>query len=108
MGKLSLRTRCSSITNRVITLFLFHILASLYTFNSPSTHYQFGASATRVGSSIWGVRADSKLDPLSDEAWCSVSLDMVAPREWNLEEVVAFNFDSLLFVFSKCISKESK
>ena len=80
VGKHTGRTRCSSLTNPVITLFLIqnprnsiHLPLFLY---APLV---VCSSATRVGSFIQGAGADFELVAASNEAWWSPSLDQVAP-----------------------------
>lgn len=66
--KLHVRTRHSTVTNRVITHFSFNIFASLDTWYWPSTHHQLDPSATGAKSSVRGEGAHSQLVASSDKA----------------------------------------
>ena len=103
MGKHNVRTRCSSLTNPVITLFLIqnprisiHLPLSLYALPV------FCSSATRVGSFIRGASVDFELVAASDEAWWYPSLDLVA--RWVLEPEVVASLDPEEWAYSQTIA----
>ena len=91
VGKHTMRTRCSSLTNPVITLFLIQnphnsIHLPLFLYAPPI----FCSSATRVGSFIRGAGADFELvDLVAPWVLESEAVASSDPEEWSYSEDMA-------------------